>query len=161
MSTQWNTVKTKGEEVYQTQKLKELLEQDLTNAWSLSAEGGIYMSTGREKKEAERHQLCSRGPLGLSLVLHWSNRQKECVVHFNLSSAVNWDHAKPRWYYLRCFHLEDSHRRFQDPHKKLRPGTALVSTIWSHHVPGLCFPYSVTHREVPGTQTIQVIEWKL
>lgn len=63
-------MKTKREEVDQTQKHKELLEQDLTNARSLSTEGGIYMSTRREKEEAGRHQLCSRGPLGLSLVPH-------------------------------------------------------------------------------------------
>lgn len=54
-------MKTKGEEVDQTQKLKELLEQDLTKAQSLSTEGGIYMSTRREKEEAGRHQLCTEG----------------------------------------------------------------------------------------------------
>lgn len=63
-------MKTKGEEVDQTQKLKELLEQDLTKAQSLFTEGGIYVSTRREKEEAGRHQLCSRGLLGLSLVLY-------------------------------------------------------------------------------------------
>lgn len=54
-------MKTKGEEVDQTQKLKELLEQDLTKAQSLSTERGIYMSTRREKEEAGRHQLCTEG----------------------------------------------------------------------------------------------------
>lgn len=68
-------MKTKGEEVDQKEKLKELLEQDLINAQSLSTEGGIYMSTRREKEEVGRHQLYSTGPLGLSLVLHTgSNR---------------------------------------------------------------------------------------
>lgn len=56
MPMRWQTVKTKEEKVDHMQKLKELAEQYLMNAWSVSSEVGIYIAQEEEGKRQGRHQ---------------------------------------------------------------------------------------------------------